>query len=41
MLGFGVQIPMMEKHGLTTFAVFVPVGENPDGLLYLCSVPDA
>jgi len=35
------QIPLMEEHGLTTLAVFVPSGENPDGLVYLVLVANA
>ena len=29
------QIPIMEQHGLTTLAVFVPAGENPNALVLL------
>lgn len=29
------QVPLLERHGLFTQAVFVPVGENPDRRVYL------
>ena len=35
------QIPIMEQHGLTTLAVFVPAGENPNELVLLVFVANA
>ena len=35
------QIPIMEQHGLTTLAVFVPAGENPNALVLLVFVANA
>ena len=35
------QIPIMEQHGLTTLAVFVPAGENPNELALLVFVANA
>jgi hypothetical protein len=35
------QILIMEQHGLTTLAVFVPAGENPNELVLLVFVANA
>jgi hypothetical protein len=29
------QIPLLEKHGVITAGVFVPAGENPEGIVYV------
>lgn len=34
------QIPLLEQHGIWTQGVFVPAGENPDGVVYLLTAAE-
>lgn len=34
------QIPLLEQHGIWTQGVFVPVGENPEGIVYLLTAAE-